>query len=213
MSTFPPPRTRRIRAAAGAGLALIALVSAPAAQAAPWGAGVTLTPAEAKSASKYPGELTPYPTEPMKGTHSIRVNGAKQNAETWFWSYYGSVDKAKGKEVAVPMSTGGQRWASGAIAKAAFAKEFNPGPDYGKVTVISGTPRSTTAVLMYEPDSGPQYFSAYQVKGQYLISVSCTRPFSVVGESGKPTVVTVAVRQGLRACVTALLAATAKKFP
>jgi len=51
------------------------------------------------------------------------------------------------------------------------------------------------------------------VKGRYLISVSCTRPFSVVGESGKPTAVTVAVRQGLRACVTALLAATAKKFP
>lgn len=206
-------RSRYIGAFAATTVLGLTLAALPTAQAASWGSGVTLTPAEAKAASKYPGELTPYPTEPMKGAHSIRVNGAKQNAETWFWSYYGSVDKAKGREVAVPMSTGGQRWASAAVAKAAFAKEFNPGPDYGKVTVISGTPQSTTAVLMYEPDSGPQYFSAYQVKGQYLVSVSCTRPYSVVGESGKPSAVTTAVRQGLRTCVTALLAATAKKFP
>jgi hypothetical protein len=213
MTTSTPRRIRSAIAVTGCAAALALAGQGTASAAGTWGPGVTLTPQQAATAAGYPAQLMPYPETAESGTHSIRVAGKRQNATTWFLSYSGSVDKVRGKEAAIPMWTGGQRWSSAEVARAAYVQNFTPGPDYGTVTVLSGSTRTTSAVLMYTPDSGPQYAAGYQIKGQFLVSVACTRPFTVVGDSGRPSAATVAVRQGLRACVTALLAATVRKFP
>ena len=193
--------------------ALVGLVApVQAAPLAPWGKDVPLTGVEAKSSSGYPGTLTVY-SGMSEQTGSERISGRKYTYKYWSNSLSGDIAVAKGKELPYPFYASGYQWADAATARMIFARHFTADQGDVKMTVIAGSPTSTSAVFLWTAAEGPQWMTGIQTKGRYVASVGCSRPYTAVDAQNKPKAITQAVKTAMKACVVGLLAKQVTKLP